>query len=1248
MKKIGCTALLFWAMIICSFSSNGQKNKIINFPMEEVSKSSIAFLGSPQIQASEFKLYHIDLEILKNELNGIAHIDALRNGFKAILSLPHPDGTIHAYEGLENNTMSSRLRQKFPEIRSYNAQNSDGAIVKWDITPQGLHAMIMIPGQSTVFIDPIVKGNTEYYIVYFKKDFSTDKVRSCFFDSDLHNFDPENNKKGNNKMFGSCELRTYRLALSATGEYTAFHGGTVAQALAAQVTTMNRVNGVYERDMAVTMVIIGNNDDLIYTNSGSDPYTNGNPGAMINENQTNTNNEIGSANYDIGHVFGTNSGGLAGLGVVCSNNSKARGVTGSGAPVGDPFDIDYVAHEMGHQFACNHTFNNSCGGNRNNATAVEPGSGSTIMAYAGICAPNVQNNSDDHFSGISLEEMGSFILNSGGSCAVYTPLSNNAPEISSTAGNIIVPASTPFALTAVASDQDANDVLTYNWEQMDNGISTQSPVATSTTGPNFRSNPSSTSPTRYFPNLADLNAGGPFTWEVLSSVDRTMNFRVTVRDNASGGACNDHEDITVTTDEDSGPFIVDYPSANGITWTGLTNETVAWTVAGTNVAPVACEEVDILLSTDGGLTFPTVLASNVPNNGTQTITVPNLTTTDAVVMVMCSNGTFFDISDNTFEISGATFDYTLTCATPTVSICQPDNAEYTIEIGSVGGYTDNVTVAATSIPTGATGTFSSNSVTPAGSTVFTVSNTASASPGTYPITITASSTTGTKTITLYLVISAGASATLTPLSPANGAVAVSVPTSFNWSTSSSAGVSYEIDIATDAGFSTTIDQVTGLSTPEYNSTSLSQGATYYWRVRAVTGCGASDWSTTFSFTTNACNIYTSSDLGQTTDVASFTSTLEITDSGIITDLNVATLNITHPYVGDLGASLTSPSGTVVQLFDGPGIPASNFGCNQADIDVSFDDAATNTATDLEATCEGTPPAIGGAFQPVDPLSNFNGESMTGTWTLTVFDSYTQADEGTLDAWSLQMCTESEPCEQADIPNVPDATICSGETVVIAIASGLLNDATDWEWYTGSCGGTQIGTGASIEVTPITTTTYFVRGVGGCVTLGACASVTITVEGDINTSLEVSGATITSNESGAFYQWIDCDNNNETIPGANNVSYTPTEEGNYAVIITQGSCTDTSECVNISFVDLEPATNQVVSIYPNPTSSTVTIEWNGSVRSIALTDARGRLLQESTQLNGNSQVINVSSYESGMYFLRIEHEKGLRVLELIKK
>ncbi|MFA7272338.1 MAG: reprolysin-like metallopeptidase [Crocinitomicaceae bacterium] len=607
-------------------------------------------LNNADIHATKATYYQVNLQSIEASVHNIPYredADILHSHFT--LSIPDLAGNIQTYKILRNQTMHPNLNSLFPQIISFDGVNVNNSAekAKFDITPQGFHAMIMNPAFSTVFIDPISRSTPNKVMVYAKKDFTTNKVRSCNLETETERIEKLIHSEAPLKtLLGSCELRTYRLALAATVEYTTFQGGTVALAAAAQVTTMNRVNGVYEKDMAITMVIIPNNNLLIYTTT--DPYTNGTPNSMITENQTNVTNVIGSANYDIGHVFGTNSGGLAGLGVVCSSSNKARGVTGSAAPVGDPFDIDYVAHEMGHQFKANHTQNNNC--NRNNATAIEPGSASTIMGYAGICSPNVQSNSDDHFHGINLGEISNFITAANHTCPVVTALNNLPPVINSTNGNISIPANTPFALTALASDPDM-DLLTYNWEQTDNQVSTQPPVASSISGPNFRSNPSSPSPTRYFPNLTSLSTGGPYTWEVVPSVSRTLHFRCTVRDNAMGGGCADYSNVTVSTVATAGPFIVTYPTATGISWVGNSLQTVTWDVANTTAAPISATNVSIYLSIDGGLTYPTLLVANTPNDGTQSITVPNTPSTTARIMVISAAGTFFDISNNNFTIT---------------------------------------------------------------------------------------------------------------------------------------------------------------------------------------------------------------------------------------------------------------------------------------------------------------------------------------------------------------------------------------------------------------------------------------------------------------------------------------------------------------------------------------------------------------------------------------------------------------------
>ncbi|WP_259331295.1 reprolysin-like metallopeptidase [Legionella bozemanae] len=640
------TRTLFTLSLILFSSIASTQDKVVQHFFKDVDPSEISSTIKNNIQARHFRLVEIDLNQLYAELENAPHRDELQSGESIQIELPLPDKTTNLYQVTENSTLHPELSAKFPEIKTYDAYGvtEPGELVKLDLTPQGFHAMIFRPGQSPVFIDPLKKGDTQYYIVYYKKDFITSKRLKC----GVHSQSPLATTPVSSKHFAHfnpCQLKKYRLAMAATAQYTQYFGGTVATALAAEATTINRVNGIYEIDMAITMQIIANNNLIIYTNPNNQPYTHGNPERMIDQNQRNINQVIGPLNYDIGHVVDSAGSGLAELASVCNNNGKARGVTGRKNPIGDPFDIDYVAHEMGHQFGANHVQNNNC--NRNGPTAVEPGSGSTIMGYAGICAPNVQNNSDAYFNGISLQEMGNFVSSPSHTCPVTTPIAS-APVISRVNGGFI-PAQTPFALFASATKSGAG-VLTYTWEQMDNEISPQPPVSTATGGPNFRSFPPQTVGTRFFPNLNALSNGGPFTWEVLSSVSRIMKFRVSVRRNIPGGSCNAYTDTAVTTVSSAGPFIVTSPTNSGIIWTGLSSQTVTWDVANTNIYPINAFFVSVSLSIDGGKTFPYPLLLNTPNNGYGQICVPNLNTTTARIMVQANNGSFFNVSKNNFSI----------------------------------------------------------------------------------------------------------------------------------------------------------------------------------------------------------------------------------------------------------------------------------------------------------------------------------------------------------------------------------------------------------------------------------------------------------------------------------------------------------------------------------------------------------------------------------------------------------------------
>lgn len=677
--------------VLITLVSFGQTNSFWSVRQQKI-KSDETW----SVQPLHYTSLHLDFDDIFKKLTD------LPEGQKMQINIPNPEGDFDLFQIEAANIFEENLQKKFKNFRSFYGSHMSRKAEKiaLSLSPFGCHVMVIKQNGEQYYIDPIFLNQPSENVVYYKKDLQK-KVAKQFFCklpdiSETETPDNIENVKNveSSERTGDCRLRTYRLALACTGEYANFHGGTIEKVMAAYNVAVTRLNMVYRKEIGIFMRLVENTDQLIFLNAGTDPYSNNNTGNMLNQNQTTVDNIIGRNNYDIGHVFGTGDGGIASLGSVCNNNRKAQGVTGRPSPVGDAFFIDYVAHEMGHQFRANHTQNNSC--QRNSATAMEPGSASTIMGYAGICAPDVQNNSNDYFHAISLSEMSGFIL-SQNNCGVVENLGNNRPELTLDKTNYTIPVSTPFVLNGSATDND-DDEITYTWEQMNNETALMPPRATNTVGPMFRSISPSVHSSRYFPDLT----GKYGQWEMLPSVTRSMLFRGTVRDNSDLGGCTDEANVTIQTNNSSGPFNVTLPSLDNVTWETGGMGTVLWNVANTDKAPVNCLLVNIYLSVDGGLTYPYLLAENIPNTGSYMVTVPNLPTNKAKVMVKASDNVFFDTSNFPFTIKNS---IVITYENKKQEICQT-NAIFPFEVKSLDNNANHrITFELLEAPTGITVTF---------------------------------------------------------------------------------------------------------------------------------------------------------------------------------------------------------------------------------------------------------------------------------------------------------------------------------------------------------------------------------------------------------------------------------------------------------------------------------------------------------------------------------------------------------------
>jgi hypothetical protein len=846
-KQFQFSIIVLLLLLLFSFKSNGQELwKKLDIEKDASQKNEIrSFKNFP----TKYLLYQLDL----NKVKSSVFINS-KSSSKTIL-LPNATGTLEAFEMRESANFEKALADKFPTIKSYSAVGIENptSFAKISLGTDGFHAVIFSPNGKTVYIDPYSKDNQEY-IVYKTIDLKEeDAIFKCEVEETTKSKTFSNMQA---KVVNDGNLRTFRLALVCSGEYAQFHlnnqgisesaseAAKKTAVLSAMNTTMTRVNGVFEKDLAVKMIIVADNDKVIFLDAATDNITDGDPATMIDEVQTIADSVIRTENYDIGHIFSIGGDGLAGGGVVCITGQKARGVTGRSTPIGDPYDIDFVAHEMGHQFGASHTQNNSC--NRNDATAVEPGSASTIMGYAGICSPNVQGISDAYFHAVSITQM-QVIIASSGSCANLEANGNNAP-VANAGLNYSIPKSTPFILKGTATDADGISSLTYNWEQTDNEVGTMPPLATNTVGPMFRSLPSNTSPNRYMPALATVLAGTTSSeWEVVPSIARDMTFSLLVRDNNTNGGATSRSNMLVTV-EDAVAFTVTSQDVT-TTWNAGSTQTINWNKGTTDEAPIDCQNVTIKLSEDGGVTFPIILVENTPNDGSENIIVPNNVSTQARIMVAAVDNIFYNVNAVNFEIKSTLPSFVLSNTGGDLFACNSgdETVDYTLNLDFINGFTETVSFEATGQPDGSSVVFSHETVNEDGNVVMTVSNLDGIAAQDYMINIEGSSTSVNQNITVKLSITASDLETVTLVSPTDGAAGISLSETFTWQEATNASF-YVVEVANDAAFTNVISNGES-STNSYSVTNLEGDTVYYWRVKAVNNCNEGSFSSSFSFTT---------------------------------------------------------------------------------------------------------------------------------------------------------------------------------------------------------------------------------------------------------------------------------------------------------------------------------------------------------------------------------------------------------------
>lgn len=1221
MRKIYLNAWLFVAVVFFSsaaWSQNGWK---------EVSEASIQknlFAGG-RYKPDAYRIFQLDENAMGADLKRAPARSAVPASVSSfILTIPNSDGKPERFRAVESAVMEPALAAKYPQIKTYIGQGIDdpSATIHFDFSPRGFHAMILSVTRKTMYIDPVDRDG-KYYVVFSRKDIVNYKNDfHCLTKESVNNnsIDVPAPPAGTGRGADDGKLRTYRLALACTGEYANyFLNGTEAddaakktKVLAAMATLLVRTNGIYERDFGIHMNLIANNDQIIYLNASTDPWTN----EWNDKTQATIDNVIGNANYDIGHLVhkeaspANNNGNAGCIACVCKTGMKGSAFTSHFQPEGDPFVVDFTTHEMGHQFGGNHTFNIS---NEGTGAMMEPGSGSTIMGYAGITgSTDVQPHSDDYFHAKSIEQITDYVKGTtGGGCAVVTTTGNATPTIDAGA-SYTIPRSTPFTLTGSATDADAADVLSYTWEQYNSGnASNPIPNVNLTSGPVFRSRPYSASPSRTFPILSSILDGtNGNTWERLPAVARTLAFRFTVRDNHVGGGNTRDANMNVTVSGTSGPFAVTSPNTN-VSWFSGFDQTITWLVNGSDLAPVSCANVKISLSTDGGLTFPTVLAASTPNDGTEVVTIPAVTTSTARIKVEAVGNIFFDISNVNFALVPAVPSFAFdNPAAASITCATQNSAAITLGVTSILGYTTPVTLSAGTLPAGTTISFGTNPVTPGNSSVVTLNNTGSLPAGSYSVDITGVSGAITNTRTLTFTVQPGAGPVITtqpqstPACAASAAIFSVVATnaqSYQWQVSTNGGATFT-NVA--SGGTNATYSVAGVTTALNN---------YQYRVLVTGQCGVTT-SSAATLTVQTAPAITTPPQSTTLCLGSpATFSVTATGTALVYQWQVST---------DGGATYSAA----------PGV---NNGSSYTIAAITTGQNNNRYRVVISGTCAPVATSAGALLTVISPVV-ITDEADDITICETGNVSFTVAGTSSVPViYQWQISTDGG----ASYTNITNGGVYAGATTPTLTATNVTSAMNNNRYRALLSNATC--------TTPVTTNT----GDPAILTVNARPTVNLTAAPFVNIlpgQTTTISAAINPAPTGFNITWL---KNDQLIPGIAGTSYLvdSVEVGNYKVQIvnTTTGCNNES---NVLTIGTTASTN--LFIFPTPNDGRFTVSYYNSSgaagkQTLAVYDTRGQRVYNA-QLNVNGPYtlhdINLRGSARGIYYVVIGDGTGKKITE----
>lgn len=1183
-------------------------------------KSQISLRNGDQrtVIPEKYEVFQLDKAGLRDYLSNAPMEFSTKKGIT--LEIPMPNGRTELFEVFESPIMQAGIAAKYSSIKTYKAVGitDRSKNLRFSLADNGFYAAInSFDGEK--YIDPYSEKNTTDYIVYDVKDHHSDIYKNtpmCGVDHEIrtqnHLFNPSSSRAG------LVELRVLKLAMACTGEWgQVARRGTVEKCMADITVMVNRMNSIYEKEMAMRFVIIDNNDKLISVNPDTDMYDNSDQGKVILPTNTGVISKLGisSSSYDIGHVLSIcfDIGGVAQGGSACQSN-KGNGVTCNNDNDLTNIVTRVMAHEVGHQFDASHTWNicqpndASIDAQRAGSYAYEPGSGTTIMSYAGSCSSdNVASDNDDYFHVASLDQMYAK-TNSGGNafaCSDKVATTNHYPVIQVPSRSFVIPASTPFELEGTATDEDG-DVLTYCWEQYDLGPK----VALGTNGaegPLFRSIKPSTSGYRSFPKLTSLLSGTADKTEVLPNVSRKMKFRLTVRDNSGQAGGVQWAEYNVEFSDNSGPLAITYPISAEKFKVG-DKVTVTWDVANTNQAPVNCQSVNIYGSYSGavknGDTNLIPLALNVPNDGSQEVTIPNKTSNLFRILIKAADNIFMATHKNLIKIEAPISpSIYFETSQSSLNICQPDQGVLDITTTALAGFVGDIVFDIPSnLPAGLVAKFDNNSVA-AGNTNKLTLNTNDIKgnlSGEFVIRAIASGVDTVERIIFYNIVG-GDIQDLQILEPNSGQTNVSESPNFVWYPKPDASY-YEFSLSTNPNFigGNVLYSTTLADTAFRLPTILNKSTIYYWRVRAVNSCKNGEWSKVSAFSTavSSCKTYESgvqSIIITTAGTPTVELPLNIPDQGIISDLNIKLIKAEHAKLADIVAYLVAPSGKEALLW-------SKQCAAQQNINVGLDDQSPNFFTCPINTGKVYRTHIANGAQK---LEIFNGEQMNGTWKLRLEDKQSGSG-GKLQELNLEICAnialESPVIEQNELLRL----VPKGQAFITN--QQLL--ATDKD--------------------------------------NSAAQLTYTlVDMPVNGKLTLNGLELTVGS-----KFTQADINNSILKYESIYESNSTDSFSFTINDGQGgwiNITNFEIYINTSVSVQDINLSQDVYVFPNPSTSDINIVLSGKAISFInylLTDLSGRSILTGS-ISGNSAVVNLSNIANGVYMIRLTDGKRTVSKKLVK-